>query len=305
MKKLFPLLIVGFLTASISCTKEVSPEVPTNNPQSQSLQAVSQDNATATATAWGVWAHGSSADKDIAEANALTVKYIRMTILLKNFSGRSSLLETYANKGYKALVNLNWGTTAWPKDMSTYKNKVKQVLEKYASKIEVAVIENEPTTDAFHSGNMTDYLTELQNAASVCKQYGVKVTDGGIHIANVLYVKKGQLNANKNVSQVAQLIKGYKNIDLDYVNVHTAGFGTNYPLSDFTDCADYLRAQTGHPVMSNEWHVESNSSSLMQDMVQGWKAGDYKYSICNSGKYPLYQSGSLTTSGKNYKNSIN
>jgi hypothetical protein len=152
---------------------------------------------------------------------------------------------------------------------------------------------------------MSEYLTELKNAVSVCKQYNVKVTDGGIHISNVLYVKDGKLNANKNVPQVAQLIDGYKDIDLDYVNVHTAGFGTNYPLSDFTDCADYLRNRTGHPVMSNEWHVESTSSSLMQDMIQGWKAGDFKYSICNSGKYPLYKNGSLTTTGKNYKNAIN
>src|SRR4051794_4531164 len=173
--------------------------------------------------------------------------------------------------------------------MNGYKNALQKVLDKYASKIEVAVIENEPTTDQFHKGSMEDYITELKNAVSVCKQYGVKVTDGGIHIANVLLVKNGKVNANKNTSEVAKLIDAYKDIDLDYVNVHTQGTGSNYPLSDFTDCADYLRNRTGHPVMSNEWHVESNSSSLVQDMVNGWKAGDYKISICNSGKYPLYR----------------
>jgi hypothetical protein len=307
MKRLVLLLIVGCIGAAISCTKEVSTkevstEVSTNS--AQSLQATSQDNALAATPAWGVWPHSSTTDKCITEANALTVKHVRTTIILKQFGGRDSKLETYVNKGYKAIVNLNYGTTAFPKDMTAYKNALKKVLEKYASKIEVAVIENEPTTDVFHSGSIDDYITELQNAASVCKQYGVKVTDGGIHIANVLYVKNGKINANKNTPEVAKLIKAYKNINLDYVNVHTAGFGTNYPLSDFTNCADYLRNQTGHPVMSNEWHVESNSSSLMSDMVKGWKAGDYKYSICNSGKYPLYQSGSLTTTGKNYKNNI-
>ena len=188
--------------------------------------------------------------------------------------------------------------------MNEYKNALQKVLDKYASKIEVAVIENEPTTDQFHSGPIEDYITELKNAVSVCKQYGVKVTDGAIHIENVLLVKNGKINANKNTPEVAKLINAYKDIDLDYVNVHTQGIGSNYPLSDFTDCADYLRNQTGHPVMSNEWHVESNSSSLMSDMVKGWKAGDYKYSICASKKYPLYKNGSLTTIGKNYKNDI-
>src|SRR5437667_11984755 len=104
--------------------------------------------------------------------------------------------------------------------MTAYKNSLSKVLAKYGSKIELAVIENEPTTDAFHSGSIDDYITELKNAVSVCKNYGVKVADGAIHMDNVLLVKKGNINANKNTPQVAKLINAYKDIDLDYVNVH-------------------------------------------------------------------------------------
>jgi hypothetical protein len=93
------------------------------------------------------------------------------------------------------------------------------------------------------------------------------VADGAIHIENVLLVKDGKINANKNTPEVAKLIDAYKDIDLDYVNVHTAGplnDPDNYPLSHFTECADYLRNRTGHPVMSNEWHTENNSAALMK-----------------------------------------
>jgi len=309
MKKLLCLLTVGCVTATISCTKEVSTkEVSTDVSTNalQSLQAMSQDNATAGGVGWGVWPHQSSTDKCINEANTIGVNYVRTAIIVSEFKGNDSKLEQYVSKGLKPVVNLTWNRRGeWPRDMDQYKRAIGNILDKYASKIEIAVIENEPTTDAFHSGSIDDYITELKAAVDVCKQHGVKVADGCVHIGNVLLVKQGKINANKNTPGVKKLIDAYKNIDLDYVNVHTAGFGNSYPLSDFTDCADYLRNQTGHPVMSNEWHTESTSASLMQDMVNGWKAGDYKIAICNDGKYPLYRDGSLTTIGKNYKGDIN
>ena len=56
MKKLFfPLFALFCINATISCKKEVSTEVSTNATQSQSLQAMSQDNATASDPIWGVW----------------------------------------------------------------------------------------------------------------------------------------------------------------------------------------------------------------------------------------------------------
>jgi len=307
MKKLLFLVTVGCMGATISCKKEVSADVLAIASQSKSLQAMSQDNATNSDPMWGVWPSGSSTDRRMQEADALGVKYVRSQLQLKRFNGNDAELENYVNKGYKVLLNINWirgNSIPFPTNMNEYKNQLQKVLDKYASKIEVVVIENEPTTDKFHSGSIENYITELKNAVSVCKQYGVKVTDGGIHIENVLLVKNGKINANKNSSEVAKLIDAYKDMDLDYVNVHTKGTGSNYPLSDFTDCADYLRNQTGHPVMSNEWHVESNSASLMSDIVKGWRAGDYKYSICASKQYPLYQNGSLTEKGRNYKDDI-
>jgi hypothetical protein len=309
MKKLLFLLVIGCMGATISCTKEVSTkevstDVSTN--AAQSLQAVSQDNATAGGVGWGVWPHQSTTDKCIDVANTIGVNYVRTAIIVSDFKGNDSKLEQYVSKGLKPVVNLTWNRHGdWPKDMNQYKNTLQKVLDKYASKIEVAVIENEPTTELFHSGSIDDYITELKTAVSVCKQYNVKVTDGAIHIGNILLVKDGKINANKNTKKVSKLINAYRDLDLDYVNIHTAGFGNSYPLNDFTDCADYIRNKTGHPVMSNEWHTESNSSSLMSDMVKGWKAGGYKIAICNDGKYPLYHNGSLTSVGKDYKNDIN
>jgi hypothetical protein len=304
MKKISLILIIGCITATVSCKKELG----ANTNQSQSINTASQENATATGTLWGEFPTNSDASKCISEVKALGVHYVRTEVILKGFTGSAPRLDQYLNNGYKVLLNLIWnrGTyVPFPTDMTAYRSALAKVLAKYGSKIELAVIENEPTTDLFHSGPIENYITELKNAVSVCKNYGVKVADGAIHIENVLAVKNGNIYANKNTPEVAKLIKAYKDIDLDYVNLHTAGTGTSYPLSHFTDCADYIRFQTGHPVMSNEWHTENNSFSLMQDMVNGWKAGNYKYALPISSKYPLYKNGSLTTIGKNYKNAIN
>jgi len=198
MKRLFILLIVACVIATISCTKEVSTkEMSTNvlTNAAQSMQAMSQDNATAGGPAWGIWPHDNTTNECMNEANAVGVKYLRTTIHVKRFNGKESKLDQYISKGYKVLVNLNWdggGDVPFPKDMNAYKNALSNVLDKYASKIEVAVIENEPTTDKFYNGPIEDYITELKNAVDVCKQHGVKVADGGIHVANVLLVKAGK-----------------------------------------------------------------------------------------------------------------
>jgi hypothetical protein len=73
--------------------------------------------------------------------------------------------------------------------------------------------------------------------------------------------------------------------------------------------ADYLRTQTGHPVIRNEWHWESTQASLVQSMVQGWKDGGYVYSIIYGGggksdAVAINSGTTLLTNGIAYKNAI-
>src|SRR4030095_14047094 len=145
----------------------------------------------------------------------------------------------------------------------------------------VAVIEKEPTNQIYYKGPMSDYITELKNAIDVCKQHGVKVADGCVHVATVQDVMNGG-SLSDAASRAKQLLDAYKTLDLDYVNVHAPGSGDSYPLQDLVNVANYIRNHTGKQVISNEFKVYTNSTSLLRDMVQGMKQGNYIIALLRS-----------------------
>jgi hypothetical protein len=116
-----------------------------------------------------------------------------------------------------------------------------------------------------------------------------------------------------NALEVKKLIAAYKTIGLDYVNVHTQGpTGKDpdvYQPGLLKKVADYLRNQTGKPVMSNEWTVHSKSSNLVKSMVSGFKEGGFKIAMVRSayspnGAVPLHKGSSLLPNGVTYSNLV-
>jgi len=292
MKQLSILLIVSCFTAIIGCKKEIV-ATSTNDkvPETISMASVTSDQLLSDGTQFGIAGlDGLKTDEKITLMNELGVKYVRARIILKDFRGNVGGLTQLADQGFKVILNLNWDRidevrgdripNPWPKDMDTYRAKLEEVLSVF--KPEVAVIENEPTNDLFHSGPIEDYITELTNAVDVCKKYGVKVADGCVHVPLVQQVRRGG-NLSGNSLEVKKLIDAYKTLDLDYVNVHDHGEGNSYPSGAFESVADYLREQTGKSVMCNEFSLGTSSNSLLEDMVNGLKQGDYKIALAYSG----------------------
>ena len=317
MRKLSVLLIASFVTSVISCKKEV-PTTVTNEttPNAASIESITSDQLVSSGTQFGAGGFpGLSTDQKITVYNKLGVTPVRAQVTLKDFNGGVSGLKKLTEKGFKVILNLNWNpvpkksgdkiATAWPQDMNLYKQKLGEVLSKY--KPEIAVIENEPTVDIFHSGPIEDYITELTNAIEVCKKYGVKVADGCVHVGLVLGVMRGG-NLNDNEIEVKKLITAYKTLDLDYVNVHEHGTGDSYSSESFEKAADYLRQQTGKPVISNEFSLGKSSTSLLQDMINGLKQGDYTIALIRSSDgdrgVPLNKGTDLLPLGNTYGDMI-
>jgi hypothetical protein len=313
MKKLPLLLICGCFTATISCKKETVGTDSVSNAILMQSSAVSSQ-ASSTGTQFGSWIGGSFSIPTKAKiATALGTNYVRTTIMLTSFNGSDKVVNEYLANEKKVILNLNYQPVRghpnpFPKDMNKYRNLLEAALQKYAKKVEVVVIENEPTTDLFHSGPISDYINMLKVAIQSCHKYGAKVADGAIHPPNILLVMQGS-NLTGNAAEVKQLIAAYKGLNLDYVNIHTHGDGSSYPDGQLSTVANYVRNQTGHPVMSNEFSIHNSSTSLVKDMVAGFKQGGYKYCIVysgesNSGAVPLTDGLKLKPTGVAFKDAI-
>lgn len=313
------IFITGFIGLFTSCKKETT-AIPYIQASALSTDAAVAKTST---TNFGALISGNTnIDDEIKICNELGVKYVRYAIFLQDFNGIDKGYEKWVNAGFKVLLNLNYGhvtgnkgskkPVAFPTDMVEYKNLLSKVLDKYHP--EVAVIENEECTDQFHSGPIENYITELKTAVDVCNKRGIAVADGGIHVDYVEVVMTGG-KLDGNALETKKLIDAFKTMNLTYVNTHAKGpfdkFGKQnvYPTGTLENDADYLRTQTGKPVMCNEYNQQNSSTDLMTGAVGGFKNGNYKYVIARSGSsgndgYPLNNGTQLTALGIAYRDAI-
>ncbi|HEY6975279.1 MAG TPA: hypothetical protein VH396_03255 [Chitinophagaceae bacterium] len=311
------LLILGSICILNSCKKEVA-QTEDTTAVAMSSNTIS-DDAIASGTQFGAAVQGSTNAK-VTLYNKFGVKYVRSIVELKNFKGNMSAEKSLSQKGFKVVLNINWANPSgsgdhrkavpFPTDMAQYKQQLTKLFNTY--KPEIAVIENEPTTDIFHSGPIEHYINELKTAVSVCNQFNVKVADGAIHVPYIEQIMNGKAGSGKAL-EVKKLIAAYKTLNLDYVNIHTYGpTGKDpdvYQPGLLKKVADYLRKQTGKPVMSNEWTVHNSSSGLIKSMVSGFKEADFKIAIVrsapsNSGAVSLNRGTNLLPNGVTYANLI-
>lgn len=253
---------------------------------------------------------GGTYDENVNVAKQLGIHILRTTATLDNWRGKDLAVDRYISEGFKVLLNINYkagGPNPFYKDLVNYRKLVEQVLIKY--KPEVAVIENEATTDLFHSGPIEDYIALLKVGVEVCHQYGVKVTDSGMNTSFISQIMSGR-SSTGNVSDTKKMIEAFKTIPLDFINIHSQFSGSSYDVGGLKKVTDWLRNETGKAVMANEWHVSTASISLMKDVIAAWKASDVAYSVIYSGSSasnhnsPVSIKTTLTDIGRAFRDAI-
>jgi hypothetical protein len=322
-------IIFGFLMLSaIACNKTITPE--TNlNPSNNTITSGEKNAVTLNRnTKFGCMICGNfTNDERIPIAQSLNIGYVRSTITMTDWTGRYVPYETYVNNGVKVVLNIGYapqtGTpVAFPTDLTTYRKKFKEILDKYQP--EVVVVENEEINPNYHKGPMIDYMRMLKVAIDVCHSKGIKVTNGGVYgvqleVLTYQYLQtKGQSRAdsfsnncmdkslvksiqNKQldpsidfaVKQLDTLLHYYKN--LDYVNIHPyepfdpdvtdfskVNCATPVVIADFQE---YLTARTGKPVMTNETGQRYNTNpDLVTSMLQEYDRLKFPYVLWYSGE---------------------
>jgi hypothetical protein len=262
---------------------------------------------------WGIKAHNVTSAETLSLLSALNIDHIRPpSVALVDFLGTVTRIDDLYAAGKKCIVNINYrnSTVAIPycTDLVLYRSLIRKFLTKYAAKIELAVIENEVTTDAFYTGNIQDYINLFKVAVDECHNFNLKVTDSCLHVENIIQIAnivgtKITYTTNhpgKNVADVAAIIIACKTIPSDFMNIHTNGDGSSYPAGQIKQAADFLRAQTGKPVTCNEWHTDNATEALIQNMVAQFIEAEIVHSLYYGGggastADPINIGGNLTT----------
>lgn len=205
----------------------------------------------------------------------------------------------------------------FPSDLAEYKSNITKLLTNLKSQNalpEIVVIENEPTNLQYYNTDVKNYLEELKAAVEVCHKFGVKVADGALHPEGLLwftykdYLSRGLKDSAKYVSKflarpaqaflanntepqgdkyseylnrVSTLLYGYKNINLDFVNVHfyvPKSFGDNREI-DLRPLVSFYSRTTGKPVLCNEWSVGDGDTTMLSHAMAAIRKSGLKYAV--------------------------
>ncbi len=267
----------------------------------------------------GNW-QGMQREERVSLQKAAGISYIRSTVTLPNFTGKDAALDYYAGNGQRVLLNIRAETDeVFARDIPTFKSRLASLLQKYRP--EVLVVENEPATAEFYTDDLANYIAELKAAVEVAHAYGVKVSDGALHVECMEPIRTGDFRGGTVCERQKYLIEEYAKIPgLDYVSLHLAvggdgvGDANGFPKGLLESASSYAFAVTGHEIISNEWHVEIDSVALMEGVVAEFKAanqanGQFRYSIMFSGDgldkaLPFNNGTALNSVGINFRNAV-
>ncbi len=219
-----------------------------------------------------------SPEQGIQVVKELGAVYFRPeAVHLEQWNGQCPTCDAALNAGLKLVLTVrNSGPLPSypPSDLSAYKRKLGEVLDKYRPVI--LVVENEENSDLSYTGTPEEYGTELATACQAAHQKGIPCTNGGLGgIAVALlvydhYLETGQeakaqdfamrafrpeerqlLNSPKAQEQLRRgkaLLQVYRRAGIDYMNFHWYIADTQA----LEEAVSFLKAQTGLPLLTNE-----------------------------------------------------
>lgn len=214
------------------------------------------------------------------------------------------------NAGFKVVLNVNSSSAAnkaqspFVTDTASYKRQLQYQLSLMKNKPALLVVENEENNARFHGGPASDYVNQLEAAATVAHANGVPITNGGITFPAIMYltwldyIEHGKTKEaadlqkrfynqfdsprfNSKKEFLKQLIAGYAKSNIDYVNFHW--YGRNGDTKSLVEVVNYLQRVTGKPAISNEIGQQDNSPETVKAVLQTCKQLGMRYAIWYSG----------------------
>ncbi len=282
------------LLLMLACWFSDSPQNPTNiTPLPRSTTAIQRQFSNPFGLMLG--APGMALEQRVLLAKELGVTYFRPnTVRIDAWDGTCEECEAAQQSGLKLILTVsNTGGTGQPSepptDLTAYARTLEAILNQYHP--EVLVIENEENSSLFYRGSPEQYKAQLQAACAVAHAYGIRCANGGLVSTLVAllvydaYMENGSLaqaqsfaerafepevrsqldspQARKQIQKGKALLQAYSAAGVDYINFH-------WYISEPTALAEavqFLRNQSGLPVMTNEIGQQDLSPATVTDLM--------------------------------------
>lgn len=283
-------------------------------------------------------AKGLSLSKRFSIIKDLGAVYFRPnSVFVESWNGFNEECESAEKAGLKLILTVrdNGGKmqpTFPPEDLQVYKQKVGEILDKYRPLI--LAVENEENSKIFYTGTPEQYNLQLKAACEVAHAKGIKCTNGGMVSSLVAllvynnYLEIGEFSKAQSFSERAfeprirqklgsakfteqvdkgkALLKVYKTAGIDYMNFH-------WYIPDqvaLKEAVEYLKDQTGLPLITNEIGQQNDSPKTTRDLMAGVIELGIPYAVWFSIDAPKARAlidpdGSLRSTGEIFKSFIN
>lgn len=211
----------------------------------------------------------------------------------------STMPVSILNGNYNVLLNFNTelkgGPASFVSDLNQYRKDLQSILNTFAVKPVVAIIENEETNLKYYNGTAEDYLKQLAVAIEVMHANGIKVANGGItdqglnYLVYKDYLEKGmtaqaedykrrtKVTPNSPKTQdrgafIQTLLDAFRTMDIDYVNFHWKGKSPD--ARDLSEVIAFLKQETGKTIINNELgQHDTDPNTLLTHVQQATDSG--------------------------------
>jgi hypothetical protein len=285
LKGFFLGLIISTL---ISCTQESANAIL----PPQQIQSDSSDFSSTAAqnTEFGILVAHSTVSETQEQMIRTGIKLVRAQVIFSKETS-SKTVDQYLKNGFQVMINYNWKetnvTVPFPTDAKFINDQAEAFFKYYApykSQIPAVVVENEWDNMRYHSGDIQDYLQELEIITNIGHKYGFKIagagiTSKGINLwmssrttgdAALIWKKMAGATSDSGysayVNRVNAYITGVKRINVDFMNVHW--YNEKECSNNFGKASGaYADACGKTAVICNEFGIRTNSAALFSQTV--------------------------------------
>ncbi|HRI19772.1 MAG TPA: hypothetical protein PLA68_02405 [Panacibacter sp.] len=229
---------------------------------------------------FGLWIQDRTRGFDktaLAKLQGITVYKTAIVLNTYNSEEPDNNIKAMNEAGITAFVVATWDAKSsglFVRDTVSLRDRMRMFLAANKGLKFIVSFEDEVATNKFFVDDMQLYLKGLSVVVNECHKYGIQATNSGDHLMYALMIANGEHTRNHNEDDVLVLLSGYKNIPIDFVNLHN---GSEQSEADFKKAIGKIKELTGKDNFIMSAHVfKQGDPGALAPMIKLYRDNGFK-----------------------------